>query len=96
MQIEVDRGAKQAFDQFQIADANGDFVTVALSTKQHHSNCLELKASDLANGRFTQPSYVRADKLYSVNSQAVQAKMGVAKPDLLVRASSLRRGKKPH
>ena len=71
------------------ADANGDFVTVALTTKQHHSNCLELKASDLANGRFTQTSYVRADKLYSVNSQAVQAKMGVAKPDLLVRVRKL-------
>ena len=71
------------------ADANGDFVTVALSTKGHHDNCLELKTADLANGRFNQASYVRADKLFTVNAQAVQSKVAVAKPELLTRVRKL-------
>ena len=71
------------------ADANGDFVTVALSSQGHHANCVELKPGDLSNGRFTRTSYVRADKLFSVNAQAVQSKMGTAKPDLLVRVRKL-------
>ena len=71
------------------ADSLGDFVTVAVTSKAHHAHCLELKTADLANGRLTQTSFVRADKLFSVNSQAVQAKMAVAKPELMARVRKL-------
>lgn len=71
------------------ADANGDFMTVALSTKGNHANCLELKAGDLSNGRFNQTSYVRADKLFTINAQAVQSKVGAAKPEVLARVRKL-------
>ncbi len=70
-------------------DSNGDFVTVAVTSKSHHTHCLELKGADLANGQLRQTSYVRADKLYTVNTQAVQARVGVAKPDLLLRVRKL-------
>ena len=71
------------------ADSQGDFVTVALTSKSHHAHCLELKATDLSNGRMNQVSFVRADKLFSVNAQAVQAKLAVAKPELMVRVRKL-------
>ncbi len=71
------------------ADLNGDFVTVAVTSKGHHAHCLELKTSDLSNGRLNQTSFVRADKLFSVNALAVQSKMGVAKPELLARVRKL-------
>ncbi len=71
------------------ADANGDFVTVAVTSKGQHPNSLEIRPTDLASGRMQQTSYVRADKLYSVNAQAVQAKLGVAKPELLIRVRKL-------
>ncbi len=71
------------------ADSQGDFVTVAVTSKSHHAHCLELKAADLANGRLNQQSFVRADKLFSVNGQAVQAKLGVAKPELMTRVRKL-------
>jgi len=71
------------------ADANGTFVTVAVSSKGQHQHTLELTATDLAQGRFRERSYVRVDKLYTVNALAVQAKVGVAKPDLLLRVRKL-------
>lgn len=71
------------------ADSLGDFVSVALTSKRHHAHCLELKVTDLSNGRMNQTSFVRADKLFSVNAQAVQGKMGVAKPELMVRVRKL-------
>ncbi len=71
------------------ADSLGDFVTVAVTSKAHHAHCLELKAADLSNGRLNQTSFVRADKLFSVNAQAVQAKIAVAKPELMTRVRRL-------
>ncbi len=71
------------------ADSNGDFVMVAVTSKAHHAYCTELHASDLANGQLRHTSYVRADKLFSVNTQAVQAKLAVAKPDLVARVRKL-------
>jgi mRNA-degrading endonuclease toxin of MazEF toxin-antitoxin module len=71
------------------ADSNGDCVTVALTSKSHHAHCLEMKASDLASGQLTQTSYARADKLFTINAQAVQAKRGVAKPAFMARVRSL-------
>lgn len=71
------------------ADSLGDFVTVAVTSKAHHAHCLVLKATDLANGSLKQTSFVRADKLFSVNAKAVQGKMGVAKPELVARVRKL-------
>ena len=71
------------------ADAHGTFVTVAVSSKGHHQHTLELKAADLARGTMRGTSFVRVDKLYTVNAAAVQSKMAVAKPELLVRVRKL-------
>ena len=50
-----------------------------------HGHSVELKPSDLANGRLSQTSWVRADKIYTVNGQAVQQRIAMAKPELLAR-----------
>ena len=71
------------------ADQNGDFVAVAVTSKGHHAHCLELKTGDLSNGHLNQTSFIRADKLFSVNTQAVQSKMAVVKPELLARVRKL-------
>ncbi len=71
------------------ADANGTFVTVAVSSKGHHQHTLELKPGDLSRGSMRGSSYVRVDKIYTVNAKAVQSKMAVAKPELLVRVRKL-------
>ena len=71
------------------ADSNGDFVTAAVSSKGHHANSLELRPGDLASGHMRLPSWVRADKLFSVNSAAVQQRIGVVKPELLARVRKL-------
>lgn len=71
------------------ADSLGDFVTVAVTSKAHHVHCLELKATDLSKGHLNQTSFVRADKLFSVNAQAVQQKMAAVKPELMARVRKL-------
>ena len=66
-----------------IPDSYGDFTAIALSTKAHHLHTIPVRANDLAHGRTTMDSYVRADKIYSVNGAAVQQRVGVVKPDFL-------------
>ena len=67
------------------SDGSGDFVVVAVTSQSHHGHSVELKPSDLANGRLSQTSWVRADKIYTVNGQAVQQRIAMAKPELLAR-----------
>ena len=71
------------------ADAQGDFVTVAVTSQGHHAQSVELRSGDLAQGRLSQASWVRADKLFTVNAQAVQQKMAVAKPEVMARVRKL-------
>jgi mRNA-degrading endonuclease toxin of MazEF toxin-antitoxin module len=67
------------------ADGSGDFTVVAVTSQGHHGPSVELKSADLSNGRLSQTSWVRADKIYTVNAQAVQQRMAMAKPEFLAR-----------
>ncbi len=67
------------------ADLHGDFISVAITSASHHSASIEIKAADLSQGHMAKPSWARADKLYTVNAQAVQQRLARAKPELLAR-----------
>ena len=67
------------------ADGNGDFISVAITGASHHNHSVEIKPTDISQGSMSKASWVRADKLYTVNSQAVQQRLARTKPELLAR-----------
>jgi mRNA-degrading endonuclease toxin of MazEF toxin-antitoxin module len=67
-------------------DANQDFVGLAITGSGHHNNTIALGPQDLASGKLSKASYVRADKLYTVNTQAISQEFGKVKPALLDKA----------
>lgn len=70
----------------QPPDANQDFVAVAITSSGHHPHSLALAPQDLASGRLSKSSFIRVDKLYSVNAQAVTQSFGKVKAPLLDKA----------
>lgn len=67
-------------------DAKQDFVALAISSAGHHGHSLPIAQQDLSSGRLVKSSFVRADKLYTLNAQAVQQSYGKAKPALIDKA----------
>lgn len=71
------------------SDTNGDFVVVAITSSAHHGNSVPLNHTDLVQGRLAKASYIRADKIFSMNAQAVTQNFGVVKPAILSKVKSL-------
>ena len=55
----------------QSVDKYGDFLAVAITTKQHHSNSCTLSSADFETGNLPRLSYVRINKLYTLNTASV-------------------------
>ena len=55
----------------QEVDRYGDFLAVAITTKQHHSSSAPLSATDFEAGSLPKASYVRLNKLYTLNTATV-------------------------
>jgi len=66
-------------------DAQGDFVMAAVSGESHHTHSVPIQPADLAQGRMTKASWVRADKLFTVNGRAVIESLARTKPELMAR-----------
>lgn len=71
------------------SDTNGDFVAVAITSASHHQNSVPLVNTDLAQGKLSKASCVRADKIFSLNAIAVTQSYGVVKPAVLSKVKSL-------
>lgn len=68
-----------------IPSVEGDFVALAVSSKGHHDNTVSVRPQDMQHGTARQDSYVRTDKLYTINGQAVEQRVGAVKPDFMQR-----------
>jgi len=55
----------------QAVDKYGDFLAVAITTKQHHSSSCTLSSVDFEAGSLPKLSYVRINKLYTLNTASV-------------------------
>jgi mRNA-degrading endonuclease toxin of MazEF toxin-antitoxin module len=67
-------------------DARADFLALTISSAGHHPNTLPLPINELATGRLSKASFIRADKVIPVNVQAVSQRFGSVKPGLLEKA----------
>lgn len=48
-------------------DRYGDFLAAAITSKAGHDHSITLSADDFAEGALPKASWVRADKLYTLN-----------------------------
>jgi len=72
----------------QSVDNYGDFLAVAITSKQHHSVSCTLSSVDFEAGNLPKTSYVRMNKLYTLNTASVLFTCGKLKPTIFHRIQS--------
>lgn len=53
------------------ADAYGDFLAVGVTTRPHHSNAIDLTNANMAQGHLPVASWVRIDRVVTLNVSVV-------------------------
>jgi len=66
-----------------VPDSGGNFIAAVITGSGHHSNTVSIAAGDNHNVKFSKPSHVRADKLYTFHEQSVIQHRGSLKPAFL-------------
>jgi mRNA-degrading endonuclease toxin of MazEF toxin-antitoxin module len=67
-------------------DAKQDFLALAITGSGHHDHTMPLVQQDMASGHLSKASFIRVDKLYTVNALAVTQTFGKVKAPLLDKA----------
>lgn len=70
-------------------DSSGNFIAAAITGASHHSNSVVIAPGDHNNVKFSKPSHVRADKLYTFHEQAVIQHRGSVKPEFIKKVLSV-------
>ena len=66
-------------------DALGDFLAMAVTSQPGHSATIALNQPDMRMGALPKPSWVRIDKLFTLNRQLIAISFGNVTDDLLRR-----------
>lgn len=62
------------------SNSEGDFLIAPITSKPGLSNALALGPDRFAKGGLPLPSWIRADRVYTVNTKTVVKQFGVLKP----------------
>lgn len=65
------------------ADATGDFPVAPITSQPGHANTVELTGGDLAEGSLPKASWVRADRVFTINVSTVVRTYGAVRPTVL-------------
>lgn len=65
------------------ADGFGDFLGAAVTTKGHHIHALALDRFDMTGGHLPSSSWVRVDRLITLNQSLASKTFGAVKPEYL-------------
>ncbi len=68
------------------ADAFGDFLAAAVTSQAGHEDAITLTQEDFLEGFLPKPSYVRTNKLYTLNERTVARRFGALTPTAFTRA----------
>lgn len=52
-------------------DEYGDFIGMAVSSRSHHANAIPLQNDSLTEGQLPKPSWIRADRVVTLNASLV-------------------------
>lgn len=64
-------------------DGFGDFLAAAVTTKGYHTHCVSLDDQAMTSGRLPAASWVRVDRLITLNQALVSKTFGAVKPEFL-------------
>lgn len=62
-------------------DEQGDFLALAITSRSHHVHAVELANCDLVSGRLPLKSWIRTDKIFTLNRSLVLASVGQIKQE---------------
>lgn len=63
-------------------DEYGDFIGMAVSSRSHHTNTVPLQNDSLIEGELPKPSWVRTDRVVTLNASLVNKVFAQTKTDI--------------
>lgn len=63
-------------------DGYGDFIGMAVTSRSHHVNAIALTSISLSEGQLPKPSWVRVDRVVSLNAGLVVKKFAQTTKDI--------------
>ena len=75
------------------ADGHGDFIGLAITSKSHHADAIALKQRDMETGTLPKPSWIRTDKVFTLNDSLLVKTVGRVTAQLMRQALSAVCGK---
>lgn len=63
-------------------DGYGDFIGMAVTSKQHHDNAIAIQNESLSQGQLPKPSWIRTDRVVSLNASLVIKKFAQTNVDI--------------
>jgi mRNA interferase MazF len=67
-------------------DEYGDFVGMAVSSRSHHANTVTLQNDSLMEGQLPKPSWIRTDRVVTLNASLVIKEFAKIKPEIRCQA----------
>jgi mRNA-degrading endonuclease toxin of MazEF toxin-antitoxin module len=65
------------------SDGGGDFIVTPITSQSGHTNAVAIEAADFAKGSLPMKSWVRADRIFTVNADTLVRVYGTVKPTVL-------------
>lgn len=72
----------------QSNDKYGDFIAVAITTRRHSSDSFQLNQADFEAGSLPKISFVRINKIYTLNTDSVLFRCGQLKSEVFSQVQS--------
>lgn len=67
-------------------DGFGDFIGLAITSKDYHVNAVTLIQSDMAKGVLPKPSWIRTDKVFTLSQSLVTKEVGIVSVEVVAHA----------
>jgi mRNA interferase MazF len=63
------------------ADNYGDFICLAVTSKPDHIHVVDLTQRDMESGNLPKPSWIRTDKIFTLNQSLIIKEIGTVKKE---------------
>ena len=67
------------------ADAQGDFIAVPVTSQPGNDHTVDLDTPGLREGKMPKPSWIKADKPYTLHRSLILKRFGAVRQDILTR-----------
>ncbi len=64
-------------------DSYGDFICLAITSREHHANSVVLNQDDMAEGVLPKLSWIRTDKVFTLSQGGIVKTVGRVKREII-------------